>query len=288
MSSPKPADPPVRLATGFQFLEGPVWQPDESRLLFNDIPGDTAYAWSEQSGLEVTRRPSNKANGQVIDQLGRLIVCEHLTSSLVMITPDGDREVLARDHDGRQLNSPNDVIAAPDGSMIFTDPPFGRTLETMGSLRPMELGYCGVYQWLPSGGVRLLSTRLAEPNGLCLSLDQARLYVNDTATGEIIEFKTAWASGGLQLDEGRVFARVPDSGGAKVDGMKIDAAGDLWCTGERGLHVFDPGGQPLGGLEVPERVANFAWGGVDGRDLYLTATTSLYRTRTAVAGAAWV
>lgn len=288
MATPHVADTVVRLATSFQFLEGPVWQADENRLLFNDIPGDTSYAWSEQDGLEVTRRPSHKANGQVIDQLGRLVVCEHLTSSLVMITPDGDREVLASHHQGHQLNSPNDVIAALDGSLIFTDPPFGRTEAAMGSLRPMELGYCGVYQWVPGGEVRLLSTRLAEPNGLCLSLDQARLYVNDTATGEIVEFKTAWASGGLQLDEGRVFARVPDSGGEKVDGMKTDAAGNLWCTGKGGLHIFDPAGRRLGAMEVPERVGNFAWGGLDGRDLYLAATTSLYRTRTAVAGAAWV
>lgn len=281
-------DTVTRLADGFEFIEGPVWQSDDSRLIFNDIPGDTTYAWSEHNGLSVLRRPSHKANGQAIDPLGRRIVCEHLTSAVVRITPEGERDVLADRYGERALNSPNDVIIGPDGSVIFTDPPFGRTEAAMGAIRPMELGFCGVFRWSTDHGLQLLSTRLAEPNGLCLSLDGARLYVNDTATGEIIEFKTSWNTARLVVDEGRVFARVPDSPSGKADGMKVDAGGNLWCTGAGGIHVFDPAGEPVGLVEVDQRVGNFAWGGVDGRDLYITASTSLYRTRTRVAGADWV
>lgn len=278
----------ARLAGGFQFVEGPVWQLEAARLLFNDIPADTAYAWSDESGLTVTRHPTNKANGQVIDPFGRLIVCEHRSSSLVWIGSDGERTVIASHYEDRELNSPNDVIAAPNGSVIFTDPPFGRTESAMGELRPRELGFCGVYECTKSDDLRLLSTQLAEPNGLCLSLDQARLYVNDTATGRIIEFKTSWGSGGPVLDEGREFARVPSDASGKADGMKVDALNNVWCTGAGGIHVFNPAGRPIGMIEVPEPVGNFAWGGLDGRDLYVTASTSLYRARTSVPGAAWV
>ncbi len=280
--------PVTKLVDGFQFIEGPVWQSDDNCLIFNDIPGDTTFSWNETSGLAVLRRPSGKANGQVIDPLGRRVVCEHLTNAVARITPDGEREVLADRFGDHALNSPNDVIIGPDGSIIFTDPPFGRSEGAMGAIRPMELGFCGVFRWSAESGMQLLSTRLAEPNGLCLSLDRARLYVNDTATGEIIEFKTSWNTTSLVVDEGRVFARVPDSPTGKADGMKVDACGNIWCTGDVGIHVFDPDGEPLGVVAVDERVGNFAWGGVDGRDLYITASTSLYRSRTSVAGADWV
>ncbi len=288
MRTPLLTDPLSLLADGFEFIEGPVWDSDGNRLIFNDIPGDTTYAWSEGNGPTVLQQPSGKANGQAIDPLGRRVVCEHLTNSVVRITPSGERTVLAERFGDHALNSPNDVIIGPDGSVIFTDPPFGRTEAAMGAIRPMELGFCGVFRWSTDRGLQLLSTRLAEPNGLCLSLDRARLYVNDTATGEIIEFKTSWNTARLVVDEGRVLTRVPDSPTGKADGMKVDAAGNIWCTGADGIHVFDPVGEPLGMVEVDERVGNFAWGGVDGRDLYITASTSLYRTRTSVAGADWV
>jgi gluconolactonase len=278
------------LADGFQFIEGPVWQAETSRLLFNDIPAATAYAWSAAAGVETLRSESNKANGQVIDTEGRLVVCEHLTNALVVIDHDGARHVLASEFQGQPLNSPNDVVLGPDGSLLFTDPPFGRVEAPMGEVRPVELGFCGVYQWLPTGELRLLTTRLAQPNGLCLSLDQARLYVCDTATGDIVEFATSWRDSGLIVDDARLFARVPQDPvlPGKADGLKVDARGNIWCTGLGGVHVFDPTGRPLGLLDAGEPVANFAWGGIDGRDLYLTATTTLRHVRTTVAGAAWV
>ncbi|MDR0849288.1 MAG: SMP-30/gluconolactonase/LRE family protein [Propionibacteriaceae bacterium] len=275
------------LAAGFEFIEGPVWQAETSRLLFNDIPGDTAYSWSAAEGVLVVRQPSHKANGQVIDPESRVVVCEHLTNAVVVLEPDGARRVLAHDYQGQELNSPNDVIVGADSSVLFTDPPFGRIEAPMGAIRPMELGFSGVYQWQQDRGLRLLTTRLAQPNGLCLSIDQARLYVNDTATGDIVEFATSWRDSGLQLDDGRVLARVPQER-AKADGLKIDARGNIWCTGAEGLYVFDCCGVALGVVAVEEPVANFAWGGVDGRDLYLASTTTLRRVRTTVAGAAWV
>ena len=275
------------LASGFEFIEGPVWQAETSRLLFNDIPGNTAYSWSAGEGVSVLRHPSHKANGQVIDTEGRVVVCEHLTNSVVILELEGSRQVLVHDYQGQELNSPNDVIMGADGSLLFTDPPFGRIEAPMAAIRPTEIGFCGGSQWRQDKGILLLTTRLTQPNGLCLSIDQARLYVNDTANGDIVEFATSWRDAGLQLDEGHVLARVPqDRAGA--DGLKIDARGNIWCTGSEGLYVFDCCGKQLDVVELEEPAANFAWGGVDGRDLYIASRTTMRHVRTTVAGAAWV
>lgn len=280
--------PAVRVAGGFGYVDGPAWQPQENRLLVNDVVADTAYAWSDVGGLEVLRLPSNQAEGQVVDQIGRAVVCEHLTGAVVRVSPGGSREVLASHFDDHRLNGPRDVVIAPDGSLLFTDPTGARRSGALGSARPMQLGFCGVYRWTPDGEVSLLSSGLAEPAGLCLSIDQARLYVSDATTGEILEFKTSWGSRGMVLDEGRVFARTHDPEHDGADGLKLDALGNVWCASGSRIDVFDSRGAQVGSAEVPERVTNLAWGGVDGMDLYLTANSSLYRMRTAFAGAAWV
>lgn len=281
------ASAPEVLATGFEFIEGPVWVAGEQVLLFNDIIGSAAYQWAESGRASVLRQPTHKANGQALDGQGRLVVCEHETSRLVRREANGSWTVLASHYEGKALNSPNDVIALSDGSLVFTDPPFGRLLPDMGLVRPRELDFCGVYHLGVGDGPRLLTDRVQQPNGLCVSRDGNRLLVNDTANGEIVEFILSLRAGQAVLDQGRVWAVVPNDETGKVDGMKFDAAGNLYVTGAGGVYVFDPDGNHKGFLEVPEIVGNLAFGGPDGRDLFLTASTSLYRTRVGIPGAEW-
>ena len=170
-----------QIATGFMFTEGPIWMSDGS-LHFSDMPGDKRRRWHPTEGVTVLRDPSNKCNGMTLDNDGNLIVCEHVTSSVVREKPDGTRETLATHWQGKELNSPNDVIVASDGSIIFTDPTYGR-MPGFGLEREQELDFQGVYR-LPAGGgeLELLVDDFAQPNGLCFSPDESLLYINDTDT----------------------------------------------------------------------------------------------------------
>lgn len=277
-----------KIASGFQFTEGPVWQFATNTLLFNDIPNGTTYSWSDDLGISVIRKFNNKANGQTFDPVGRLIVCEHLTSSVVRLVNNTQKEILACSFDGKELNSPNDVIVSPDNSIIFTDPPFGRIEEQMGLIREVPQPYSGIYQITSTNEIRLLSKALKQPNGLCLSLDNALLYVNDTLSNTITEYSLSWgAKCGLKIVSSRQFATLKGEGSGSADGMKIDELGNIWCAGPDGIHVFDHSGKQIFVLRVPEKVGNFTWGGLDGHELFITASTSLYRAITNVAGAQW-
>jgi len=273
-----------RLATGFTFTEGPIWMADGS-LHFSDMPGDKRRRWHPDEGVSVLRDPSNKCNGMTRDDAGNLIVCEHVTSSVVREAPDGGRETLATHWQGRELNSPNDVIVARDGSIIFTDPTYGR-MPGFGIEREQELDFQGVYR-LPAGGgdLELLVDDFAQPNGLCFSPDESLLYVNDTDHAHIRVFDVG---SGHSLSNGRVFADGIGEGdlakGGLVDGMKLDERGDVYVTGPEGIWVFDPEGQHLGTIRIPEDVGNLNWGDDDWRSLYVAASTSIYRVRMKVAG----
>ena len=273
-----------RLATGFTFTEGPIWMADGS-LHFSDMPGDKRRRWHPGEGVSVLRDPSNKCNGMTRDDAGNLIVCEHVTSSVVREAPDGGRETLATHWQGRELNSPNDVIVARDGSIIFTDPTYGR-MPGFGIEREQELDFQGVYR-LPAGGgdLELLVDDFAQPNGLCFSPDESLLYVNDTDRAHIRVFDVG---SGHSLSNGRVFADGIGEGdlakGGLVDGMKLDERGDVYVTGPEGIWVFDPEGQHLGTIRIPEDVGNLNWGDDDWRSLYVAASTSIYRVRMKVAG----
>lgn len=272
-----------RLGTGFQFTEGPIWHPEGEFLLFSDMPGDVRRRWDERSGVTEVRRPSNKGNGMTYDAEGNLIVCEHATSLVVRERPDGRREVLASHFEGKELNSPNDVVVATDGSIYFTDPPYGRN-EGFGMSRPRQLDFCGVYRIAPDGEVQLVVERdeFQTPNGLCFGADEAVLYVDDTVGAEVKVFDVS-ASGALV--NGRRFATGLSGPPAGVpDGMKRDARGNIWVTGPGGIWVFAPDGTKLGVVEIPEVAANLNWGGPTWSDLYVTASTSLYRLRVNVSG----
>jgi gluconolactonase len=278
-----------QLGTGCTFTEGPIWNPDGGFLLFSDMPADTRRRWAPgDSGFTEVASPSNKGNGMTLDNDGRLIVCEHVTSSVVRMDPDGTgsgREVLASHFGGKELNSPNDVVVKSDGAILFTDPTYGR-MPGFGLERDQDLDFQGVYRIPPDGGeLECLADDFAQPNGLCFSPDESLLYVNDTDRAHIRVFDVN-ADG--SLSNSRVLADGIGTAslevGDLVDGMKLDERGNIWVTGPGGVCVFSPEGEHLGTVEVPEPVGNLNWGGENWNELFIPATTSVYRIRTKVSG----
>jgi len=278
-------DAPVRqVASGFTFTEGPVWHPGEQALTFSDMPADVRRRW-DRTGIRELMRPSNKANGLTYDAAMNLLACEHATSAVVRFR-GGQREVLATHFEGRELNSPNDLCVHSSGAICFTDPWYGR-MPVYGVERPRQLGFQGVYRLAPDHAPGDEPTLLVErylfsqPNGICFSPCERRLFVNDTEQANIRVFDVA-DDGGLR--NGRIFAAgLRESLNPGVpDGMKCDAEGNVWVTGPGGLCVFRHDGAPLGRIAIPELAANLAWGGEDWRTLFVCATTSLYAVRTKV------
>jgi gluconolactonase len=274
-------------ATGFTFTEGPIWVKEGGYLLFSDMPGDVRRKWSPDAGVVETMRPSNKCNGMTLEADGSLLVCEHSTSTVVRerLGADGratSRETVASHYEGKELNSPNDIIVGDDGSIYFTDPWYGR-MPVFGLERERELDVCGVYRIPPGGGDPVLELDdFAMPNGLCFSPDRSVLYINDTDRAHIRVFDVR--SDG-SLANGRMFFEGVGTGVIEEgipDGMKCDELGNVWVTGPKGVWVISPEGEHLGIVEVPENVGNLTWGDADWRTLYLPSSTSLYRIRTKV------
>jgi gluconolactonase len=277
-----------QLGSGCTFTEGPIWNPDGGYLLFSDMPGDVRRRWDGGNGFTEVARPSNKGNGMTLDNDGLLVVCEHVTSSVVRMEPDGTgsgREVLVSHFEGRELNSPNDVVVKSDGAIYFTDPTYGR-MPGFGVEREQDLDIQGVYRIPPGGGeLQCLADDFAQPNGLCFTADETLLYVNDTDRAHIRVFEVG-SDGSLR--GGDVLADGIGTGdlesGELVDGMKLDERGNIWVTGPKGVWVFSPEGEHLGVLEVPENVGNINWGGPDWSWLFIPASTSMYRVQTKVSG----
>jgi gluconolactonase len=276
-----------KVSSGFTFTEGPVWVPGGQYLLFSDMPADTRRRWDEENGVQVVASPSNKSNGMTLDADGRLIVCEHSTSSLVRMDPSGTgegREVLATHFEGKELNSPNDVVVKSDGSIWFSDPWYGR-MPVFGEERERDLGWQGVFRIAPGGGDPQLVVERDEyeqPNGLCFSPDESLLYINDTP-GAFIKVYDVGGDG--TLSNGRMFFEGVGTGEIEKgipDGMKCDEQGNIWVTGPGGVWVIDSGGEHLGTIPVPENVGNLTWGGSDWKTLFMPSSTSLYRIRTKV------
>jgi gluconolactonase len=270
-----------QLGTGFLFTEGPVWHPAGKFLLFSDMPGDHVRRWSARDGITTFRKPSNMANGNTYDRQGRLLTCEHASSQVTRTEADGRIVALATHFRDRELNSPNDIVCRSDGAIYFSDPPYGRA-RFYGRERPQALDFQGVYRVGPDPRQpELLVDDFDRPNGLCFSLDERRLFVNDTARQHIRVFDVTPDGG---LGNGRLWAETKGDKPGAPDGMKIDSAGHVYCSGPGGIHVFDPDANLREVIEVPEYTANFAWGDDDHRSLFITAATSLYRIRTAVPG----
>lgn len=275
-----PGEQLARLGTDFLFTEGALWHPEDGFLLFSDMPGNVMRRWDEASGIQVVRDPSNMSNGLTYDRQGRLLACEHATSRVVRFEPDGSQTVLASHFEGKALNSPNDVIVKSDGSIYFSDPIFGR-LEFYGVPREPELDFRGVYRIAPTGELSLIARDFGQPNGLCFTLDERQLLINDTERGHIRIFDVA-ADG--TLANGRLFAEPVGDEPGVPDGMKIDSEGNVFCCGPGGIHVFTGTGECLGVIRIPEVCANFTWGGPSLDTLFVTASTSLYAIKLKIPG----
>ena len=272
----------VKLAGGMKFTEGPVWLPKEKKVIFSDIPNSKLMQWSAQEGLSVYRQ-SEKANGNILDLQGRIISCQHGARNLIRIEDDGSATVLADRFEGKRFNSPNDVAIRSDGTLWFTDPPWGLT-------GPHEIPGHWVYKLDPqSGKVDVIHKYLAMPNGIVFSPDETRIYIADT--------------GGHPRHPDPNFHKLPASiqchqvgdGGklgkklfhieAGSDGMAVDVRGNLYTTHRGKVHIYDGDGKPLEQIDVPEGPANVCFGGDDFRTLFITARTSLYSVRMKLPGA---
>ena len=271
------------LADGFKFTEGPIWHPLEKHLTFSDIPANRMFRWRSEAGVETFRDPSNMTNGNTYDHQGRLLSCEHATSRVTRTEPDGSITVLASHYQGKELNSPNDIVVRKDGAIYFTDPSYGRAGGT-GVVREPELDFRGLYRIEGDGGLTLLASDFDMPNGLAFTPDHRSLYVADTPRMHIRKFAIDEGGG---LSGGEVFAESTGKGAGAPDGLKTDSAGHVFCAGPGGVHVYHPDdGTCLGVIQTPAFCANFAWGGDDLRTFFLTSSTCLYRTRLKVAGIA--
>lgn len=270
-----------RIATGCTFTEGPVWNAQGGYLLWSDMPEDKMRRWTPSEGMTIFRAPCNKSNGMAYDKQGRLVTCEHVSRQVSRTGRDGSIVTLASHYQGKRLNSPNDVVVKSDGSICFSDPPYGLILP-YGAIGEQELDFQGVYRLPPyRSSLTLLVDDFDRPNGLAFSPDESRLYIDDTVREHIRVFDVQ-PDGTIR--GGRVFAELRGDGPGAPDGMKIDREGHVYCTGPGGIHVFDPDGGLLGRIKMPEHTANLAWGDADWRTLYITASTSVYRLRMNIPG----
>ena len=289
-----PADLRVeRVAGGFQFIEGPVWVRDGGYLLFSDPNANRIYRWTPDGEVSIFRTHSGYAgtdvgeyrqpgsNGLTLDREGRLTINEHGNRRVTRLERNGVVTVLADRFEGKRLNSPNDLVYRSDGSLYFTDPPFG--LPRVHDDPRKELRFSGVFR-LVDGRLTLVSKELQGPNGLAFSPDERFLYVDDWDVRRKIVMRHPVQSDGL-LGAGTVFADLTaEPGEIALDGLKVDQAGNVYVSGPGGVWIFSPAGVHLGTIVTPELPANFAWGDDDGRTLYLAARTSLYRVRLRIPG----
>jgi gluconolactonase len=271
-----------QLGSGCEFTEGPLWNAAGKFLLFSDIPANKMRKWTPDAGITIFREPSGKSNGLTYDKQGRLVACEHANRRVSRTEANGDVVTIASHYNGKRLNSPNDVVVKSDGSIYFSDPPYGLTAE-YGVLGEQELDCQGVYRLSPDGQtLTLLVDDFDRPNGLCFSPDESLLYIDDTERMHVRVFDVK-ADG--TVENGRVFAEESGEGGVP-DGMKVDSNGNVYLTGPGGIWIFDPAGTHLGRILLPETAANLAWGGDDWKLLYITASTSIYRLQCKVTGIA--
>jgi gluconolactonase len=269
-----------QLGTGCEFTEGPVWHAEGKFLLFSDIPANQMKKWTAEEGITNFRVPSGKSNGLTYDKQGRLVTCEHANRRVSRTEADGTVVTIASHYEGKRLNSPNDVIVKSDGSIYFSDPPYGLTAD-YGIEGEQDLDFQGVYRLSPDGQtLTLLVDDFDRPNGLCFSPDESILYIDDTERMHVRAFDVQ--SDGT-IANGRIFAEEEGEGSAP-DGMKIDVHGNVYLTGPGGIWIFDTSGEHLGVLQTPERAANLGWGGDDWSTLFITASTSVYSIQCKVSG----
>jgi gluconolactonase len=284
-----------KLAGGFSFVEGPVWVRDGGYLLFSDPNENNIYRWTPDGQVTVWRTKSGYAggdiasyrqpgsNGLALDTEGRVTINQHGNRRVLRIERNGSLTVLADRFQGKRLNSPNDLVYKSDGAVYFTDPPFG--LPKVFGDPGKELPFSGVYR-LKDGRLDLLTSELTGPNGIAFSPDERVLYVDNWDPARKVIMRYDVTADGL-VTNGKVFFDITRSvpGDDAWDGIKVDARGNVYAAGPEGIYVVSPEGRHLGTIRTPEHVANFAFGDDDGRSLYITASTGLYRMRLLVPGA---
>ncbi|WP_404401375.1 SMP-30/gluconolactonase/LRE family protein [Pelagibacterium halotolerans] len=268
--------PVKQIATGFDWVEGPVWFGDANCLLFSDIPNNRIMRWIPGEGVSVFRQPSNYANGHTRDRQGRLISCEHGTRRVTRTEYDGSITVLADSYGGKPLNSPNDVVVKSDGTIWFSDPHYGIVTDYEG-YRASQENPCAVYRVTPeTGAIDMVIDDMNCPNGLAFSPDESRLYVADTGrmfSSDEQYIRVYDCDAGGKLSNGRAFHKI-DKGCS--DGFRMDSDGNLWSSAADGVHCISPEGERLGRILVPELVSNVCFGGRAKHQLFITATTSVY------------
>lgn len=258
------------VATGFGFTEGPMWDPAGFLYVSDETINKIFRVYPNGKKEEVIAL--GDPDGNTFDRRHRLIDCASVLRAIIEVTPDGKYKILADHYEGKKLNSPNDVIVGPDGALYFTDP----TLDLVAGEK-QEIPFQGVYRLDESGGLRLLTKELIQPNGLAFSPDGKHFYVDDDETRNIRVYDVT-ADG--TLSNGRIFGEEPGGKNDGVpDGIKVDKSGNLFITGPKGIWVWDAKGNHLGTIVLPEQPANLTWGDDDYRTLYITATTSVYRLK---------
>jgi gluconolactonase len=288
------ATPLQRLCTGAVWSEGPVWMHETGELLWSDIPNNRMLAWHPHRGMRVWRESVEFTNGHVREADGSLLHCSHGQRAITRTRFGPGLEVLADEvvvshYQGRRLNSPNDVVVKRDGSIWFTDPPYGILSDHEGHRAESELGRCYVFRFDPAtGALRIVSGVMEEPNGLAFSPDESVLYVSDTSAAlrsdgsghhHILAFDVV---GGQDLARPRVFAVIEPG---VSDGFRVDVNGFIYTSSADSVQIYHPDGTLLGRIAVPEKVGNLCFGGAAGDELFICASTSLYHLRLATRGA---
>ena len=266
------------LASGFRWIEGPVWMGDANCLLFQDLPNNRTMRWIEELGVSVYRSPSNFANGQTRDRQGRLVACSHRGRCLYRTEYDGRVTTLVDQYEGRRLNSPNDVVVKSDGSIWFTDPLYGISNDYEGG-RQISEQPPAVYRFDPKSQlIQIVADDFDGPNGLAFSPDESRLYIAETGDQTkdhprqyIRAFNVD--GDGSKLSGGDVFHKIEPG---YCDGMRVDEHGNVWSSAADGVHCISPEGVLLGKILVPDRVSNLTFGGPAKSRLFIGGSNTLY------------
>ena len=274
--------PIQRLHTGTLWAEGPAWDGVGKYLVWSDIPNNAQMRWIEDDNRVTTfRRPSGNSNGNTFDFQGRQLACEHGNRRVARYEPDGTVTVIADSFEGKRLNSPNDVVVHPDGSIWFTDPTFGINGPYEGNPGESEIPP-GIYRVDGSSGrITKVTDDATMPNGLCFSPDYSRLYVADRGETRVFDIN------GSTLRNGRTLVRMvaPGGGRSSADGIRCDAQGNIWAGANPGVQIVSPEGDQIGMIRLPEVCANICFGGAKRNRLFMTASQSLYSLYLAVQGA---
>ncbi len=277
-----------RLWTGARWSEGPAWFAAGRYLVWSDIPNNRMLRFDECDGsVSVFRNPSNNSNGNTVDAHGRLVSCEHLARRVTRTEHDGSITIIADRYQGKRFNSPNDVVVKSDGSIWFTDPPYGILFDYEGGIASQEQKSANVYRIDPnSGGVTAVAEDFDKPNGLAFSVDEKFLYIADTGIthtkgGPKHIRKLALSADGKSLGKSKLFAHCTEG---LFDGFRLDSDGRIWTSAGDGVHCYDPDGTLIGKIKIPEIVSNVCFGGPKLNRLFICGTTSLYSVYLAING----